>query len=134
VNFVLQFATKTRLPEFSNVPIAQDLVTNEDDRALISMLETPFFMARPFAGSPGMPPDRVKILRYAFMAAHADPAYKKEAKKLRLLVSVASGAEVQKLVEKLAKTRRRFLPVIPLFWPTRNRSCARLTGSRFPES
>jgi tripartite-type tricarboxylate transporter receptor subunit TctC len=107
VNFVLQFATKTRLPEFPNVPTAQELVTNEEDRALISMLETPFFMARPFAGPPGMPGDRVKILRDAFMAAHADPAYKKEAKKLRLLVSAASGAEVQKLVEKLAKTPKK---------------------------
>lgn len=107
VRFLMQFATKTRLPEFPDVPTAQELVTNEDDRALISMLETPFFMARPFAAPPGMAADRVKILRDAFMATHADPAYKKEAKKLRLLVSAASGEEVQELVKKLAKTPKK---------------------------
>jgi len=107
VNFVMQFATKTRLPEFPNVPTAQELVKNDEDRALINMLETPFFMARPFAGPPNIPATRVKILRDAFMATHEDADYKKEAKKLRLLVSAASGVEVQKLVENLAKTPKK---------------------------
>lgn len=107
VRFLMQFATQTRLPQFPNVPTAQELVTNEEDRALITMLETPFFMARPFAGPPDIPAGRLKILRDAFMAAHADPAYKEEAKRLRLLVSAKSGAEVQKLVEDLSKTPRK---------------------------
>ena len=89
------------------MPTAQELVKNDEDRALINMLETPFFMARPFAGPPNIPATRVKILRDAFMATHEDADYKKEAKKLRLLVSAASGAEVQKLVENLAKTPKK---------------------------
>lgn len=107
VNFVMQFATKTRLPQFPDVPTAQELVTNEEDRALISLLETPFFMARPFAGPPDIPADRVKILRTAFMAAHDDPAYKKQAERLHLLVSPKDGAEVQGLVEQIGKMPRK---------------------------
>ena len=107
VNFLMQFATRKRLPEFPDVPTAQELVTNDEDRALITMLESPFYMARPFAGPPGIPADRVKILRTAFMATHEDPAYVKEAKKLRLLVSPSSGEEVEKLVEGLAKMPRK---------------------------
>lgn len=103
VKFLMQFATKKRLADFPDVPTAQELVTNEEDRALITMLETPFFMARPFAGPPGMSAERVQILRTAFMAAHADPKYIEEAKKLKLLHSAKDGAEVQKMVEQLAK-------------------------------
>lgn len=107
VRFLMQFATQTRLPEFPDVPTAQELATNDEDRELITMLETPFFMARPFAGPPNIPAARVKIMREAFMATHEDPRYKQEAKKLRLLVSAASGADVQKLVEGLAKAPRK---------------------------
>ncbi|MDA1323482.1 MAG: tripartite tricarboxylate transporter substrate-binding protein [Proteobacteria bacterium] len=107
VNFLMQFATNKRLPQFPDVPTAQELVTNDEDRALITLLETPFFMARPFAGPPNIPADRVKILRAAFMAAHDDPAYKKQAKRLRLLVSPKNGAEVQGLVEQLGKMPRK---------------------------
>jgi hypothetical protein len=104
VNILLQFATTKRLPEFPDVPTARELVTSDEDLAMIKLLETPFYMARPFAGPPDMAPERVKALRTAFMAAHKDPEYQKEAKKLNLLVSPKSGEEVEKLVEDLAKT------------------------------
>ena len=103
VNFLMQFATKKRLPQFPDVPTAQELVTNEEDRALITLLETPFFMARPFAGPPGMSADLVKSMRTAFMAAHADPKNIAEAKRLKLLHSAKDGAAVQKMVERLSK-------------------------------
>jgi tripartite-type tricarboxylate transporter receptor subunit TctC len=54
VNIILQFATKTRLPDFPNVPTAQEVITKADDRALLDMLETPFYMARHFAAPPGL--------------------------------------------------------------------------------
>jgi tripartite-type tricarboxylate transporter receptor subunit TctC len=104
VRIVMQFATVKRLPEFPDVPTARELVKNDDDLALIKMMEAPFFMARPFAAPPGLPAARLKALRTAFMAAHNDPRYKAEAKKLRLLVSAASGEEVEQLVKDLAKT------------------------------
>ncbi len=106
IRVVLQFATKERLPEFPNAPTAQEIVHNQADQDLLNMLETPFFMARPFAGPPGIPADRTKALRAAFMAAHEDPRYKYEAKKLRLLTSPVDGARVHKLVEKLSKMPR----------------------------
>lgn len=107
VNFLLQFATDQRLPEFPNVPTAKELVNNDEDRALITLMETPFFMARPFAGPPEIPAERAKLLRTAFMAAHEDPAYKEEAGRLRLIVSPKSGEEVQKLVEQLGKMPKK---------------------------
>lgn len=107
IQVVLQFATKTRLPEFPDVPTAQEVVTNPEDKALIDMLEAPFYMARPFAAPPGLSPEATKALRDGFMKAHEDPKYKEEAKKLRLLTSPASGEEVQALVERLASVDRK---------------------------
>lgn len=107
VRVVLQFATKDRLPEFPDAPTAQEVVSNQADRDLLGLLETPFFMARPFAGPPGIPADRTKALRVAFMKAHVDPAYKREAKKLRLLTSPVDGAAVHKLVVRLSKMPRK---------------------------
>jgi tripartite-type tricarboxylate transporter receptor subunit TctC len=103
INVVLQFATRERLPAFPNAPTAYELARNDADRALIDMLEAPFYMARPFAGPPGMPAANTSAVRAAFMAAHEDPVYKKEAKKLRLLTSPQDGATVQNLVAKLGK-------------------------------
>ncbi|MFT5539876.1 MAG: tripartite-type tricarboxylate transporter receptor subunit TctC [Alphaproteobacteria bacterium] len=102
IRVVLQFATETRLPEFPDAPTAREVVHKKADLDLIKLLETPFFMARPFAGPPDLPADRVKALRTAFMAAHADPAYKADAKKLRLITSPLDGAAVHKLVERLS--------------------------------
>ncbi|MDX1482950.1 MAG: hypothetical protein R3229_00595 [Alphaproteobacteria bacterium] len=106
IRVVLQFATKTRLPEFPDAPTARELMTNQADRDLIEMLEAPFFMARPFAGPPGLKPDVTKALRKAFMDAHADPLYIAEAKKVRLLTSPSDGETVQNLVEELGKKPR----------------------------
>jgi tripartite-type tricarboxylate transporter receptor subunit TctC len=106
VRVIMQFATKTRLKEFPDAPTAQEIASKQEDKDLIALLETPFYIARPFAGPPGIPADRVKVLRAAFMAAHKDPEYQKEAKKLRLLTSPLDGAEVHKLVERLGKMPR----------------------------
>lgn len=106
VRFLLQFGRETRLAEFADVPTAVELARNDDDRNLIELLQTPFFMARPFAGPPGLPADITKVLRTAFMKAHEDPQYKAEAKKLRLISSPADGAQVLKVVERLAKMSR----------------------------
>lgn len=107
IRVVLQFATKTRLPDFPDVPTAQEVVTDPDDKALIEMLEAPFYMARPFAGPPGLSAEATKALRVGFMKAHEDPKYQEEAKKLRLLTSPASGEDVQALVERLSRMDRK---------------------------
>lgn len=107
IRVVLQFATAKRLPEFPDAPTAMEIVKNEADRDLLRLLEAPFFMARPFAAPPGLAADVTKVLRDAFMAAHADPQYKAEAKRFNLITSPVHGAEVQKLVARLGKMDRK---------------------------
>ncbi|MQA65940.1 MAG: hypothetical protein GEU76_08560 [Alphaproteobacteria bacterium] len=103
VNILMQFARETRHPELADVPTARELATSEEDRDLIGLLETPFFLARPFAGPPGIPADRVAALRKGFIDAHKSPEYLRDAEKLHLSLSPQDGAWVQKVVERIAK-------------------------------
>ncbi len=61
-------------------------------------------MALPFAAPPGVPADRVSLLRDAFMKAHGDAGFLAEAKKLKLDVSPIDGEAVETLIKRMAKT------------------------------
>ena len=49
---------------------------------------------RPVLAPPGVPAERVKLLRDAFNATMADPAFLADIKKLRLTLDWVSGEEV----------------------------------------
>jgi tripartite-type tricarboxylate transporter receptor subunit TctC len=106
VNFLLQFARDTRHPDLPNVPTARELASRQADRDLIELMEAPYFLARPFAAPPGVPAANAKVVRAAFMAAHKDPGYVKEATKLKIDVSPLDGERVAKIVERMSKMPR----------------------------
>ncbi len=99
---LVQFArAMSRHPDLKDVPTALELATRQEDRDLITMLETTFFMARPYAAPPGLPADRTKILRAAFTKTQKDKAYLGDAEKLRIDISPKSGEEVDKIVARV---------------------------------
>ncbi|MDO9441464.1 MAG: tripartite tricarboxylate transporter substrate-binding protein [Beijerinckiaceae bacterium] len=109
---LVQFGRTTRHPEFPDTPTARESAKTENDRVLIELAEAPFFMALPFAAPPGVPADRVALLRTAFMQLHLDPDYLAEAKKLDLDVSPLDGEAVQALIQRMTQTPK---PVIERF-------------------
>ena len=98
---MIQFGRIDRLPALADVPTARELAKTADDRALIEFAELPLMIARPFATPPGTPPERVAILRRAFMQAVNDPDYVAEAGKQMLEMAPKSGEEVQALIAGL---------------------------------
>ncbi len=104
VKFLVQFGRATRLPSMPNVPTGRELVKNADDRALLEFAESPFFMALPYAAPPGVPVERTKALRDAFMKATASPEFLEEANKVGLNVSPIDGEAVHRIVEEAART------------------------------
>jgi len=97
---LLQFARETRHPELPDVPLAMELATNAEDKALIEMVEMPFKMANPFAAPPAIPAGRAKVLRDAFYKAVSSKEYRDLATKRGMEVSPRSGDHVQAIVEK----------------------------------
>ena len=56
---------------------------------------------RPMMVTPGTPPDRVKLLRDAFVKTLNDPDVLAEAKKARMDVEPTSGEELESLVKEI---------------------------------
>jgi tripartite-type tricarboxylate transporter receptor subunit TctC len=105
-NFIrpmIQFGRVERLAELADVPTARELARTPEDRALIEFAEAPLLMARPFAAPPGVPKERVEILRAAFMKTMTDPDYLADVKIQKAEHSPQDGASVQAIVNDLAK-------------------------------
>src|SRR3954469_14402987 len=103
---LVQYARLTRHPDYPDVPTARELATTEAGRALIEFTETPLLtMSRPFAAPPGMPEDRARTLRTAFLAAHRDAQYLDEAAKIGLYVNPVNADELVHSLEQMAKAR-----------------------------
>ncbi len=104
---LLQFARPKAHADFPDIPTARELASSEADLDLIKMMETAYFIARPFAGPPGIPAETAKVIRAAFMKVHSDPGYLKEAKGYRIDVSPLDGVEVSKIVARIGKLPRK---------------------------
>jgi len=101
------------LPEMTKmgVPMILDFVDRkhvlpqysvEDAKTWWRLMLTSKAMGRPFTVGPGVPADRVKVLRKAFMSTMKDSAFVKDANKQGREVSPISGQEVQEMIAALA--------------------------------
>jgi tripartite-type tricarboxylate transporter receptor subunit TctC len=100
VTVLIQFGL-VRHPELPDVPLLTELVGNKDDRAALDLMLAPSDMARPFFAPPGVPAERIEILRKAFDATLKDPALIEEAAKQRLDLMPMTGAEMEAVFAKL---------------------------------
>jgi tripartite-type tricarboxylate transporter receptor subunit TctC len=65
------------------------------------VLLSPDDLGRPFFGPPGVPADRVKILRDAFAKILNDPDVASEAQKKGLDPSLVTGGEIESMIKEL---------------------------------
>lgn len=103
INLIAQVGL-ARDAEFSQVPLLTDFARSEDDRRILRLFSTDVVIGRPFVTSPGVPAERVAILRHAFDAMMKDPAYIEESKKASLDVMPTDGPTIQKIVGELVST------------------------------
>jgi tripartite-type tricarboxylate transporter receptor subunit TctC len=90
-----------RHPDMPDVPGVTELVKNENDRKVMDMVFARQSMGRPFLTPPGVPPERVKVLREAFAKTMQDPQLIAESKKMYLELNLMRGEDVQALIEKV---------------------------------
>ena len=95
-----------RDPRLPDVPTIYEMMdkykTLEVTRRLVRLLLSPNDLARPIVGSPGIPLDRVKILRTAFTKALSDPELLSETKKRAWGVDHMSGEELEAIAKEMA--------------------------------
>jgi hypothetical protein len=86
------------------VPLMISLAKSEDDRQAMQMFYGQNAFARPFILPPGVPAERVELLRKAFAATMKDPELLAEAGKMNIDVEPSTGEQVQTLVAKMYDT------------------------------
>ena len=103
INILVQMGM-TAHPDLKGVPMAIELARSPEDRQIMEVVFAKYGMARPFFTAPGVPPDRLALLRRAFDATMSDPVVIAEAKKLGMEVSPVRGESVETLVMKMMAT------------------------------
>lgn len=99
---LMQFGL-TRLPDLPNVPTPLELAKSDDDRRLLSIYLAPREVSRPVAMPPGVPADRLAVVRTAFMKLATDAEFVDDAKKSKLLIDLADHKAVEKVVGIITK-------------------------------
>jgi tripartite-type tricarboxylate transporter receptor subunit TctC len=96
--------------DLQHVPLFLDLVKGDPAREPVAkFMSQAVAIARPVAAPPGVPPDRVGVLRRAFDATMKDPVFLAEAAKLNAEIDPLTGEEVQDIVTAVLATPK---PVI----------------------
>ena len=103
VRNIIQTGRK-RDPKLGDTPTMYELMdrykTPEDSRRLANVVLAAGALGRPMLGSPGIPADRVKILRSAFNATMKDPEFLAELDKRKFELDPTSGEELEKIVKE----------------------------------
>ncbi|HWP60704.1 MAG TPA: tripartite tricarboxylate transporter substrate-binding protein [Candidatus Acidoferrales bacterium] len=103
---VLAQTPRKRNPKLPDVPTVHELmdryrVSDASRRFVQVMLGADNFGNFPTAGPPGIPPDRVKILRDAYAKALHEPDFLEEAKKRNWEIDDISGEELEALAKEV---------------------------------
>lgn len=87
-----------READLPDVPLLPEFATTADERAVLDFITKAFAAGRPIATTPGVPPDRLAILRRAFDETVADPAFKVAAEKAGAAVKPIQGQVIASLI------------------------------------
>ncbi len=91
-------------PELKGVPLTRDYIKSkagQDGVELYNAWINQYEFQRPWVAPPGVPKDRIEILRKAFKETLQDPEFVAEAKKSRLEMEYVSAEEINRLVNEI---------------------------------
>jgi tripartite-type tricarboxylate transporter receptor subunit TctC len=91
-------------PELADVPITREYIKSkagQDGVQLYNAWVNQYEFQRPWVAPPGVPQDRLEILRTAFKATFDDPEFIAEAKKTQLELDYVSPNEINGLVKEI---------------------------------
>jgi len=103
VNILFQGAAEAS-SDLPGVPLIQDLARNTEERQAIDFLYAGQGIGRPFVAPPGMPPERLAMLRKAFDATMKDAEFIADVKKQKLDLDPVDGERLSALINKIYAT------------------------------
>jgi tripartite-type tricarboxylate transporter receptor subunit TctC len=97
VVFLVQIGTR-RDAALADVPLLTELAQTDEQRRVLTLISAPVALGQPFLAPPGVPAERVAILRRAFAETVKDPAFLAEADKAGIDQAAIDGAEIARIV------------------------------------
>jgi hypothetical protein len=92
-------------PDLPDVPLFSDLAKTDQEREMLNVMLARGEFAKPYLAPPGLPPQRLELLRTAFMRATQDPGFLADVNKQKLEYDQpTSGEEFAQLIAKVLKT------------------------------
>jgi tripartite-type tricarboxylate transporter receptor subunit TctC len=109
-------AGKKRDPRLTDVPTIYELMdrykTPEAGRRLAQVILSGDELGRPMIAPPGVPADRIKILREAYNKALKDPELIAEVTKSRLDMEPSTGEEIEAIVKEIMDQPPEIVPLV----------------------
>jgi tripartite-type tricarboxylate transporter receptor subunit TctC len=100
---ILMQTGQSRDPRLADVPTLRELMdeykTPDADRKLVPMVLAATDFGRPIVAPPGIPTERLKILREAFLRTMKDPELLAEAKRKNFDITPSTGEELESLAK-----------------------------------
>jgi hypothetical protein len=87
----------------------QNLVKSDEDRQVVTVLTLPVVLGFSHWVGPGVPKERLAVLRAAYDATMKDPLFVAEARKASILLAPKSAAVVETLIRAAIATPRPVL-------------------------
>jgi tripartite-type tricarboxylate transporter receptor subunit TctC len=103
INLLAQVGLE-RDKNFPKVPLITEFAKTDAQRSILRFFSTDIVIGRPFVTSPGVPAERVAILRQAFDRMLKDKAFLEEARKANVDIQPVGGVAIQKIVAEFMST------------------------------
>lgn len=103
IHLLVQLALEKH-PDLPDVPVIVDLAKTTEQRQIIKLIFARQVVGRPYLAPPGIPKDRLEILRKAFMETMVDKDFLADANKSKLEIAPVTGDKVEALVKEIYET------------------------------
>lgn len=102
-NELIPFTIHRRLEdrEVKHLPLFSEVIKGKDNLSTYNAWAAAYEFMRPFVAPPGVPKERLRLLRKAFKATLEDPKFLEETKKSGLWIQYVSPEEIEKLVTQV---------------------------------
>ena len=101
LKLVIQMGPK-KTDMFGEIPSVFDYVRTDEQRAILDVHFKQLLLARPLAGPPDLPPDRLDALQKAFFQTLDDPKFQADAQRTGVEVDPVTPTQIRELLQSFA--------------------------------